>query len=264
MSNSTFNKAEIHLHIAAQMISLTGINFGEKKADDSHKTAQWDTESARILGRTFELNGNVYRVFVDVRAFELGLEKDGEVADSFPLDELTYSDTIASWKKWFADAGYTGNYVLELQYELPDTPEYQFDSFEKPSSDILIKWAALRTRANEGLSVLNTELGIFSEINIWPHHFDTGTYYVLHETDGAADRSIGAGLAVADSIVSESYFYIYGWGQDQKIDYSDAPVLCEGWWVKDGFEGAILPGTTCDEVNEFFRAASAFLRRKLA
>src|SRR5690606_19156685 len=103
------------------------------------------------------------------------------------------------------EAGFTGELNLKLHYDLPKNELYKFDAFSKPNEAILKLWAKNRTIANGALQALTEAVNSKSDINIWPHHFDTGTYYEIHETDGATDRSIGAGFNPADDMVSEPY-----------------------------------------------------------
>lgn len=259
-----FSSTEIQLHVATQMLSLTGINFVGKEDDDSHTTSRFDAQAARIVGRTFNLGGARYRAFIDVRGFALGLEKDGSDLHVLPLDGLSYDETVAPWKQWLVEAGHSGDLVLDLHYEMPESESYQFKHFAKPAAAILDEWITLRSLANDALSTLTTELGIASEVNIWPHHFDTGTYYVVHKTDGDVDRSIGAGLAVADSMVPEPYFYIYGWDKDAVIDYSEAPDLGAGKWITGGWEGAVLPSSSSEGSDAFYKLAVGFLKKELS
>jgi len=259
-------KAEAQIHVASQMISLTGKNLIEKNPDDSHTTAKWNAEKKLIVGRDFELNGSTYSVFVDPVNFALGLTKDGGETNRVSLDGLTYIQTVEPWKKWLIEAGFEGELDLKLHYELPDNEPYKFGAFAKPEEVTLKQWAKNRTIATNALSALTEAVGVLSEINIWPHHFDSGTYYELHKTEGATDRSIGAGFNPADDMVDEPYFYIYGWYKDNKLDYSDKPELVNGKWITNNWEGAVLPITEAadeDAVNAFYETTSLYLKNKL-
>ena len=263
MTNA-FSRAEIQLHVAAQILALTGINFVEKEDDDSHTTSFFDAQRARISGRSFTLGTASFRVFINVREFALGLQMDDSDHRLLPLDRLSYEEAIDTWKQWLAEVGNDGELIRELHYDLPDSDAYRFKYFEKPTEDALNEWIALRTMANDVLAMLTVDIGIDSEINIWPHHFDTGTYYGLHKTDGVIDRSIGAGLGVADSIVPEPYLYIYGWNKDASINYANAPDLGPGRWISGAWEGAILPSSSSENADDFFRVATGFLKDVLS
>ncbi|MFT4525192.1 MAG: hypothetical protein ACI9FU_002256 [Granulosicoccus sp.] len=267
MNTEEYIKAEAQLHVASQIISLTGKNFVAPNPDDSHTTAKWDTTKNHIVGRALELNGNRYSIFVDPVAFSFGINKNGIELDRVELNGLTYMQTVEPWKKWLEDAGSKGELDLSLHYELPASDLYRFDAFSKPSESILKSWVDYRTLANQAFQELIGKIGIESDINIWPHHFDTGTYHILHESDGEGDRSIGAGFNPADEMVPEPYFYIYGWYKDRKIDYSDAPLIEGARWITDNWEGCILPMSSINEnrleqVNEFYRITSEYLKNK--
>jgi hypothetical protein len=266
MDLESYKQTEAQIHVASQMISLTGKNLVEKQADDSHTTAKWSIEKQLLIGREFNLAGSDCAVFVDPIGFGLGLMKNGAETNRVQLDGLSYSQTVAPWKKWLKEAGFDGDLNLKLHYDLPDNDLYKFDAFQKPAKPILKEWAANRTIANQALANLTDLVGAPSEINIWPHHFDSGTYYELHKTDGETDRSIGAGFNPADAMVNEPYFYIYGWYKDVEIDYSDKPELATGKWILDGWKGAVLPITEVEKsnlVDAFYATTSNYLKDKL-
>lgn len=268
MPVNAFTEAEVQLHRAAQMISLTGINFVQHVPDDSHTTSVWDAHHVKLMGREFTLGEQPFHVGLHAVRFELQLIRGDDVVESLDLDGRTEEQVIEQWKKWFRNAGYEGEFVVSLHYDLPDSAMYRADQFTKPDNALLEEWMRRRSLANRSLSWLNAHLDLTSEVNIWPHHFDTGTYYELHHVDGEADRSMGAGLAVADTMISESYFYLYAWRKEGTVDYSEAPLLPGGHWITDGWEGAVLPISQIPEnadssVQEFYRAASDFLRTRL-
>lgn len=214
------------------------------------------------------MDGAVYQVFVDPIDFTLGIMKNEVMHDSIPLHGLTYMQTVEPWKKWLTEAGFGGELDLSLHYDLPESDLYRFESFTKPDQAILESWVANRTLANQAFRKLNEMIGFDSDINIWPHHFDSGTYHVLHETDGTGDRSIGSGFALADSMVNEPYFYIYGWFKDRQLNYSDAPSIEGSRWITDGWEGAVLPISSITDnrlqaVSEFYSKTSSYLKEKL-
>ena len=266
MNLQDYITAEAQLHVASQMISLTGKNLVQKQSDDSHTTAIWDSERQLIIGRNFDLNGNSFSIFIDPIEFALGIMKNGSETERVSLNGLTYMQTVEPWKKWLWEAGFKEGLDLSLHYELPSSDLYRFDSFSKPSGDILALWCKNRTMANEVFSSLTKMVDSGSDINIWPHHFDSGVYYELHKTEGVTDRSIGAGFNPADGMVDQPYFYIYGWYKDSKIDYSDKPDLSNGKWILNNWEGAVLPISKVDgyeTVEQFYQATSTYLKNKL-
>ena len=266
MKLEEYKQAEAQLHVALQMICLTGKTLIENQADDGHTTAKWSAEKQLLVGQEFDLNGNTYSVIVDPIGFALGIMKNRSETNRVSLDGLTYMQTVEPWKKWLTEAGFEGDLKLELHYELPDNDLYKFEDFSKPNEATLKRWSENRTLANKALSTLTEMVGVASEINIWPHHFDTGTYYELHKTDGTTDRSIGAGFNPADGMVDEPYFYIYGWYKDNEVDYSDKPELKSGKWIVDDWKGAVLPITEVQDqttVDDFFNTTSTYLKNNL-
>jgi len=120
--------------------------------------------------------------------------------------------------------------------------------------------------ANQAMSALNQLSGITSEINIWPHHFDTGVYYSITEANGESIQAIGGGLAIADSMIDEPYFYLYGWAKEGTIDYSSAPSNTSGQWLTEGWQGAVLRASdisNIEDTNAFFKEAYEFLFNQL-
>ena len=51
MNVEDYNRAEAQLHVASQMISLTGKNLVPANPDDSQTTAIWDENKNQIVGR---------------------------------------------------------------------------------------------------------------------------------------------------------------------------------------------------------------------
>lgn len=266
MNLEAYKQAEAQLHVASQMISLTGKNLVEKQADDSHTTTRWNSEKQLIIGREFKLNESSYSVFIDPIDFALGIMKNGSESNRVSLDELTYMQTVEPWKQWLSEAGLEGEPDLSLHYELPSSDLYKFDAFSRPDEAILKLWAKNRTIANSVFENLTKSIDAASDINIWPHHFDTGTYYELHKTDGTTDRSIGAGFNPADAMVLEPYYYIYGWYKENEIDYSDKPELENGKWIVNDWKGAVLPISEVKNqstVDDFYKNTSTYLKDKL-
>ena len=266
MSMEAYIQAEAQIHVAAQVIALTGKNLIEPQADDSQTTAVWHAERQLLIGRDFSSNGNQFAVFVDPLDFAIGIHRNGAELDRVHLDGLTYLQCVDSWRKWLSTAGIANALDLTLHYALPETANYAFDVFDKPSEVVLSRWSTNRTMANQALRTLSETVGSPSDVNIWPHHFDSGTYYELHKTNGVTDRSIGAGFNPADAMVPEPYFYISGWHKDQSIDYADTPTMENGQWILDDWKGAVLPITYVKDpsaVREFFTTTASFLMAKL-
>lgn len=266
--SNTYNQEEVTLHKITQLIALSGINFLDPLPDDSQNTAAWDDANKQIKGRIFELKGVNYFLAITLTPFEVVLlnEENMKLQSWAPSGE-TMLKAIETWQKWMTDLGASNNLNTKLHYQLPENELYNFESkLALLSDEFTAQWAEARKLANEAMQQLNKISEVGSEINIWPHHFDTGVYYPLTQINSETTQSIGAGLAIADSMINEPYFYIYGWSKKGGIDYTVAPKLIRGHWITDGWEGAVLPlsdVTGQNGINSFFESSYTFLKTQL-
>ena len=94
----------------------------------------------------------------------------------------------------------------------------------------------LRILAQFVLERIDKQYDLNTSIRIWPHHFDTGIYSPLPDSD----VTIGLGLAIPDTICNKHYLYLSGYKNGNTIETSGLPKLSLGEWKSDGFTGAIL------------------------
>ncbi len=262
-----YNLEEINLHRAVQLLSLTGVNLIPSLPDDSQNTQVWDPSSEMILGRLFAIDGKNYKMGINLSPFSLSLlSEDLQVLQSIDIGGLDQPALYSIWADWIANLGYRNELVTKLHYELPENAHYKINNFNGLTNEFNTAWKELRTMANLAMIALNQISGNTSEINVWPHHFDTGVYYSITEAKGETTQSIGAGLAIADSMINEPYFYVYGWTKDGSIDYSAAPSNTNGQWITEGWQGAVLKASdvsNIEETNAFFKEAYDFLLNQL-
>ena len=111
----------------------------------------------------------------------------------------------------------------------------------------------MRVLAQLVLEKIDKQYNLNTSIRIWPHHFDTGIYSPLPDSD----ITIGLGLAIPDSISNKHYLYISGYKNGNTIDTSKLPKLASGEWKSNGFTGAILNADTLVESEgvAFFKEA---------
>lgn len=262
-----FNQEEINLHRAVQLISLTGVNLLEALPDDSQNTQIWNSRAKMILGREFITEKGNYRMAISLSPFSLQLvDVNLKIIESINIGGIDQPALYSIWGDWIANLGVTKELTTKLHYELPENELYSSNLFNGLTTEFSQTWSSLRTMANKAMEVLNLLSGITSEINIWPHHFDTGVYYLITEQNKETTQSIGAGLAMADSLISEPYFYIYGWTKEGKINYDKAPNLDRGEWLTEGWQGAVLKASDTINVegaNSFFDSSYQFLLDQL-
>lgn len=258
-----YDQEEINLHRAVQLLSLTGVNLLPALPDDSQNTVVWNEKSHTILGRVFELNKKQYQMGIRLTPFELILlNNNQETINSIDIGGLDQPALYSIWEDWLINLGFKGDLITKLHYELPENDHYRSNQFNGITAEFANTWSDLRTIINTAMENLNKLSDITSEINIWPHHFDTGVYYSVTEVNNETTQSIGAGLAIADAMVNEPYFYLYGWTKEGKLEYNNAPDLGSGNWLTQGWQGAVLNVSnfnTLEEVNSFFKSSYKFL-----
>ncbi|RLD41319.1 MAG: hypothetical protein DRI89_10010, partial [Bacteroidetes bacterium] len=95
-------------------------------------------------------------------------------------------------------------------------------------------------------------------IRIWPHHFDTGAFYVISKNEkGEMAQTIGIGFAIPDSMINEPYYYLSFWSADATEGLDELPSLPSGQWLMPDWNGAVL------KHSEILKADSASEQHKL-
>ena len=183
---------------------------------------------------------------ISISSFSLIWLKDGEVVAEYRADGKTKEEILHWVHNQVKEADLDASKLHYIDhYEVPVHPVDEGAPFIMPESDILTAWMTHRTNANAMLAELNRLVGKESTIRIWPHHFDTGTYYPFGDK-----KSIGAGWAIGDAMCEYPYLYIYPWNADETVDLSDVPTLNAGRWMTDGWIGALLPLDEMQQMSE--------------
>lgn len=240
------------MHLAAQYLAAAGISFVAKKDDDSHTNLGFSQKEGRIISR--QLTNNGVSLSLDYKNFSLVWTDDAEA--HLELNGKNHLEII-EWLNKRALASKMGVYSYNLHYDLPYTISNSF-TFELKDKNQLEELFQLRTRAQNAITAFLEKGRFESEIRIWPHHFDTGAFFVL-DTDSSL--AIGLGLSIPDTMVNDYYYYISGYYGHDGIATDNFKPLMKGKWMNDGFKGAILPASavTETEASSFFsEALSAF------
>lgn len=264
-----YQSTEENLHKAAQFIALCGKNFSENKPDDSHTTARWVPKDLAMESVPLTIKGDTYTLAVAVKEFELQFKKaTSTVEHSIDLQNAKVAKVIAAIQQW---SGVTKEQWESLHYDLPKGYFEPETVLNLPDDQALYDWIMNRNFANEGLERLNEILNKESPVLIWPHHFDTGTHYTYAMDGNTETRAIGAGLAIADGMVDEPYFYLYGHRSDGAIEYGNRPELSKGKWIiSENWQGAVLPISALSQVDKalpvierYFQEAGLFLAKAM-
>jgi hypothetical protein len=229
---------EKQMHLAAQYLAAAGISFLEKKPDDSHTNLGFDTENGCLYTHTLSENGDV--LCLDYESFALKWKSNQETT-TFNLDGASHAEVL----KWLTDtskAFLNKTYQYQFHYDLPYAIDDAF-TFKLLDVNKLKALKHLRILAQLVLKNIDKQYSLDASIRIWPHHFDTGIYSPLPDSD----ITIGLGLAIPDTVCNKHYLYISGYKNGGTIDTSQLPKLESGEWKSDGFTGAILNADTIVE-----------------
>ncbi len=260
-----YMRFEAQVHKAAQILSLTAINFGDAEEDDIHTTLGYNDGEGLLKGLPVDINGRKLWLALNVDEWKLSHWEGNEELSCIDFNGKSWEELHAAWRDWLSSLGAEAS--KELNYNLPESDAYKFSVFEEFDQKVISEWKENRATANRVFRDLVEWCGIDSPIRIWPHHFDTGGYFVIDADDKGVRASIGVGLAVADSVVSEPYYYLYGWTRDGEIDFSKAPKLKRGEWRTKEWKGAVLSVSTLtnqsEELNNFCHQSFTFLKEQI-
>lgn len=258
---------EVPVHKATQLLSFLAKQLAVQQPDDSQSTFQYDAQRHALIGKTLTINHQPWRAMINLYDFNLHLNSQERLL-LFTLANQTLNEVIDSINKQIPNLNLPS---WSIHYDLPST--YQLDTFQlkQPTTKTLEEWGQVRHFADTIFEQVNTFIQPPSPVNIWPHHFDTGTYHVLSKDEKGDTASVGTGLAMKDSHVPEPYFYIYGWHRDKTLTYENLTSLPIGKWITGNWNGAAVTLTELiqsdnakDQLIEFYKAAFGFYKNMLA
>lgn len=247
------------LHQLSQLIAKVNQAYLPHQDDDSHTNLYYDEVGRRITGRWVTFQDNKYLLVFDLLKWEYQVLDESltsliRISQSGKTLDQTESEVAAFLKE-------LGFQVEDMnkpfRYEIP-VYSFLHEKINKPDSQSLESWMLVRGLANQANRLLLGYLQQEAEIRIWPHHFDTGLYVEANSQVG-----IGFGLAMADSMVDEPYFYLAGYALKNKVwNWEKVTELVEGEWIiSEGWKGAVLPIT---KVNHEKPQLSGYIQSALA
>lgn len=219
------------LHVISQYLAAIGINYSDKKPDDSHTSAGWNEETSSFISR--EIPSSAKLIF---NLPDFTLEWVGKRSDRFSLNRKTHANVV-SWISEKAEERGLRPFEFKLHYELDSGSISDDHVHEMPDRDDLLAHASLRTVSQSACRKALRTIGKTSEIRVWPHHFDTGAFF---KTDSGI--GIGFGMAIPDSMIDDYYLYTYGW-KDARVEVDEMKPLVKGEWRTGKFKGATLAMT---------------------
>ena len=251
---SLLNYCEEYIHRASQFLAMLGKNYLEDQPDDSNANIEFDSSSASILSREIE---SEISLSLNIPNWKFEMMKGGKKQSEKALTGMTKQSLFEWLRDQLLDQGINGEKLKFIDhYEVPDHVIDHGQAFPEMIPTTIDKWVIMRANAQVLLKDLNRIVGVTSDIRIWPHHFDTGTYYPFGES-----KAIGSGWAIADTLVDNPYLYIYGWNADKEINYDAKPELPIGkWLITDNWQGAILESSELSMAEDQYKLAGSFMK----
>ena len=221
----SLKNTNIQLHQACQFLAIIGKNLIPQEADDSNTTM--GIIATGLIGRKVE-GSTPFHAFIDIPGFTLNLVDPGMSRIwATQLDGKSRDEILQELQQVINDLGMDGRQIQHISHY---TLEYQHPiqsgaTFEKPNDNLLEEWHAIYSTARVDIREALSDLLATSELRIWPHHFDMGSFIPLTE-DGSA--AIGVGLAPPDAVFDGFYYYIFGWQKDKSHDHKKLEPLNHG------------------------------------
>jgi len=231
------------VHRGAQFISMIGKHFVVNESDDSHTNMEWLAAHQVLAGRWVTDGNAPLRLAIRPRTLDLVFfDENFNAIDEFSLNGNSKDSALAWARDALSNAGLKGeNLMMDLHYDIPHHETDDGMAFQLADQPLFDSIVIIRSNADLILREAIRGRKTASEVRIWPHHFDTGSYIpVGFDESGAATRSFSIGYAIPDGAIDEPYFYVTAWSAGVEMDYANLPDLSEGEWLHTPFHGAIL------------------------
>ncbi len=234
------NREVMLQHHAVQFIARAGKHLIPEKADDSHTNMEWKAPVSSFVGNYLPHFLMVGLCIPDLRL--ILYNENYYILHSLELPGLT-GKKIFKWlnEALLANKVESQSLKYDLHYKIPEHEKFNDHPFSEPQTEIAEATAALRSVANEILEEWAEEEPSAAAVKIWPHHFDTGTFFPWYDKDGNMTKSIGLGLAIADELVDEPYFYVNHWTAEEIKNYPNLETPGDGQWIIGDWKGSVLP-----------------------
>ena len=255
--NENIHQALQQQHHAAQFIAMVGHHLIPQKDDDSNTNMEFIPDEDLLLGNYLP---NGMRVALQLAELNLLiLDKENKVKKLIKLDGKTKNKVFVELAQNLADVGIdVTNLKNELHYEIPSHPLDKDAVFSVKDKKSFTENTHNRHNAKIVLNEISSLFEQQEPIRIWPHHFDTGAFYVISKNEkGEATQTIGIGFAIPDSMINEPYYYLSFWSADATEGLDELPSLPSGQWLMPDWNGAVL------KHSEILKADSADVQHEL-
>ncbi len=255
--NENIHQALRQQHHAAQFIAMVGHHLIPQQADDSNTNMEYIPDKDLLIGNSLP---NSMRVALQLAELKLlVLDKENKPKKVIQLDEKTKNEVFIELAQNLADVGIDVTKLKnELHYEIPSHPLDDGAPFSIKDKNSFVENARYRHNAKIVLNEIAEAFQQDEAIRIWPHHFDTGAFYVISKNEkGEMAQTIGIGFAIPDSMINEPYYYLSFWSADATEGLDELPSLPSGQWLMPDWNGAVL------KHSEILKADSASEQHKL-
>ncbi|MCB0587908.1 MAG: hypothetical protein KDD06_21630 [Phaeodactylibacter sp.] len=240
------NEPAKQLHHASQFVAVFGNSLLPKAADDSQSSMVWLSKLKALAGQEVNLKRRI-RMALLYETLELQLINENEEAlGVFPLSGQTKATALSFVRTQARSFGKKADDIQPIShFELPEHELNKGAPFQMANPGIFQELARYRHNAHIVLTEIAGKYEYATPVATWPHHFDTGSVIpVKFDDQSNLLKTVGIGLAPADDIVGEFYYYVNHWQKDGKADYDTLPSLPEGAeWHTKKWKGAVLPAS---------------------
>ena len=234
-------------HLASQFVALVGRYIVPPKTDLSNINMQFIAEKEMLLGNQF---GNGFQLGLQLPKLEIHIiNADKKSTSIIQLYGKSFEYVFAELRLILSDAGIdVSNLKDEQPYSLP-TASLDNEKFSNNNESALNAATVLRHNAEIIITELASEIKDTIPVRIWPHHFDTGTFFATaRNQSGEVSQTIGLGWAMPDKMINEPYFYLSFWVEKELKNIKKLTPLKIGKWMTPDWNGAILKHS--DILNE--------------
>ena len=254
------NEAARQLHHASQFVAIFGNSLLPKASDDSQSNMAWLPSLNGLAGQEVNLRQRV-RMALCYDNFELQLIDENEnPIGAFPLSGQTKSTALSFVRTQAREMGLKDSQIQPISHF--QLPEHELDKgapFRMVDPGHHQELARYRQNAHFALQEAAKAYDYATPVATWPHHFDTGSVINLAFDDSSnAVKTIGIGLAMADQVCKEFYFYVSPWQKKGTINWKDLRSLPgNAEWKNGPWNGAVL------KLSDVVRLSNAAEQRKL-
>ncbi len=256
-------QAHFQPHQLAQWLARFARGYLEPRADDSHTSLTWRRDLKMMITGEAAVGGRRVALGLFPRDLTLAVLSDGAVVEEAAMTGRR-NEEAGDWvRARLRECGLDpGALDASLPYELPPSPygagalydaqktaaglaelNSYFDNADLLLSELIARYRDIRPGP--------------SPVRLWPHHFDIAISIALEEGDFESSRSIGAGLAVPDTLCTEFYWYVYPWPDKAFKALADPGPA--GKYALEGFSGAALPMSKVAAADDQEAAARMFI-----